>query len=377
MKYYLIAGEASGDLHASNLMKSLKELDDKAEFRIWGGELMEAQGGHLVKHYKDTAFMGAWDVLMNLNTIRKNFDLCQKDLLAYNPDVLILVDYAGFNLRMAKFAHEKGLKVFYYITPKLWAWNRKRVKKVKAHVDRSFVILPFEADFFSRYGVRADYSGNPVLDAIHNRKNKDESFEVFVKRNNLDSRPKVALLAGSRKSEIKYVLPDMLRMVNKFPNYQFVIAGAPSFAMNDYEPYIKGLDVAVVFNETYELLQQARASLVTSGTATLETALLNCPQVVCYKMWGGAFSDFIAKKLLIKVPYISLVNLILEKEAVKELFQKSFSLELLEAELAGLLSEGKRRDEMMADYRELHHRMGGPGSSYKTAQLILKALKED
>nr|WP_319397916.1 lipid-A-disaccharide synthase [uncultured Carboxylicivirga sp.] len=377
MRYYLIAGEASGDLHASNLMKAFKEKDAEADFRYWGGNLMEAQGGTLVRHYKDTAVMGAWDVLMNLGKIKKNFDLCQKDLMEYNPDVLILVDYAGFNLRMAKFAHQHNILVYYYISPKVWAWNQSRVKKIKASVDRMFTILPFETKFFEEHGVDVKYSGNPVLDAIHNRPNKDESFETFVGRNGLDERPKVALLAGSRMGEINYNLPDMLKMVEKFPQYQFVIAGAPSFSKGDYQPFIKDLDVAVVTGQTYELLQNARAALVTSGTATLETALLNCPQVVCYKMWGGGFTDFVAKKILIKVAYISLVNLILDKEAVKELFQKSFSLEKLESELRALLEDSSQRKQMLLDYDELHRIMGGAGSSLKTATLMLESLKID
>ncbi len=377
MRYYLIAGEASGDLHASNLMKAFKEKDAEADFRFWGGNLMEEVGGTLVRHYKDTAVMGAWDVLMNLQTIRKNFDQCQKDLLEYNPDVLILVDYAGFNLRMAKYAHEKGILVYYYISPKVWAWNQSRVKKIKATVDRMFSILPFETEFFKKHGVEVQYSGNPVLDAIENRNHNDEPFEAFVARNQLDTRQKVALLAGSRKGEIKYALPDMLAMVEKFPQFQFVIAGAPSFSMEDYEPFIQGKDVAVVFNQTYELLQNSYAAMVTSGTATLETALLNCPQVVCYRMWGGAFSDFIAKKFIIKVPFISLVNLILDKEAVLELFQEDFTLESLEKELGLLLQESGRRKQMLNDYKELHQRMGGPGSSMKTAELMLESLKID
>jgi lipid-A-disaccharide synthase len=321
--------------------------------------------------------MGLWDVLMNLNSIKKNFKLCQDDLLAYQPDVLILVDYAGFNLRMAKFAHAHNVLVYYYISPKIWAWNQKRVKKIKATVDRMFTILPFETKFFQEHGVEVQYSGNPVLDAIDNRDNKGESFEEFVQRNQLDERPKVALLAGSRKGEISYNLPDMLKMVDKYPEYQFVIAGAPSFAVEEYEPYIKDMDVAVVSGQTYQLLQQARAALVTSGTATLETALLNCPQVVCYKMWGGAFTDFVAKKILIKVPYISLVNLVLDKEAVLELFQSDFSLDKLESELSLLLQDSERRQQMLVDYSELHERMGGPGSSARTAQLMLEALKKD
>ncbi|MCU4175123.1 lipid-A-disaccharide synthase [Carboxylicivirga sp. N1Y90] len=377
MRYYLIAGEASGDLHASNLMKAFKEKDPEAEFRYWGGDLMEAQGGTLVRHYKDTAVMGLWDVLMNLRTIRKNFDLCQNDILDYNPDVLILVDYAGFNLRMANYAHAKGILVYYYISPKVWAWNQKRVKKIKASVDRMFTILPFETSFFKKHGVEVQYSGNPVLDAIDTRPNKNEAFEMFVERNKLDNRPKVALLAGSRKGEIKYILSDMLQMVEKFPEFQFVIAGAPSFSLDDYKQYTEGKDVAVILNQTYELVQNSRAALVTSGTATLETALLNCPQVVCYKMWGGGFTDFIAKKILIQVPYISLVNLVLDKACVLELFQKDFSLEKLQDELGEILADTERRKEMLTDYEELHRRMGGPGSSAKTAQLMLESLKVD
>ncbi|MBK3518510.1 lipid-A-disaccharide synthase [Carboxylicivirga marina] len=377
MRYYIIAGEASGDLHASNLMKAFKEQDTEAEFRYWGGDLMKEQGGTLVRHYKDTAVMGLWDVLMNLNSIKKNFKLCEDDLLAYKPDVLVLVDYAGFNLRMAKFAHEHNILVYYYISPKIWAWNQKRVKKIKATVDRMFTILPFETKFFEEHGVEVQYSGNPVLDAIDNRNHKDESFKDFVERNQLDGRPKVALLAGSRKGEISHNLPDMLEMVDRYPDYQFVIAGAPSFTIDEYKPYIKEKNVAVVSGQTYELLQQSRAALVTSGTATLETALLNCPQVVCYKMWGGAFTDFIAKKIIIKVPYISLVNLVLDKEAVLELFQKDFTIDKLDAELSQIIEDGERRSEMLSDYEELHKRMGGAGSSARTAKLMLDSLKND
>jgi len=377
MRYYLIAGEASGDLHASNLMKAFKAQDAEADFRYWGGDLMKAQGGTLVRHYKDTAVMGLWDVLMNLNSIKKNFKLCQDDLLAYQPDVLVLVDYAGFNLRMAKFAHDKNLLVYYYISPKLWAWNQKRVKKIKANVDRMFTILPFETKFFESHGVEVQYSGNPVLDAIHNRENKDESFEDFTQRNQLDARPKVALLAGSRTGEIKMILPDMLEMVEKYPQFQFVIAGAPSFSEDEYKPFIGNKDVAVVSGQTYQLVQQSRAALVTSGTATLETALLNCPQVVCYKMWGGGFTNFVAKKLIIKVPYISLVNLVLDKAAVLELFQSDFSLEKLDRELGALLEDSPRRAEMLSDYEELHRRMGSHGSSYRTAELMLASLEKD
>lgn len=374
MKYYIVAGEPSGDLHGSNLMRELKRLDPQADFRFFGGDLMAAQGGTLVKHYRELAFMGLFEVVMNLRTIKRNMRQCQADLLAYAPDVVIFIDYPGFNLRMAQFAHNKGLKVFYYISPKLWAWNTGRVKKIKKYVHRLFTILPFETNFYAQYGIEVDYSGNPVLDAIDARPNKNESLADFSARNALDQRPIVAMLAGSRKQELSWVLPDMLQMANRFPNYQFVIAGAPSFTISDYEHYIAGYDVKVVFGQTYELVQHARAAMVTSGTATLETALLNCPQVVCYRMWGGGFSDYIAKKFIIKVKYISLVNLILDREGVRELFQKSFTLQTLTDELGALLENDERRRRMFADYAELHRLMGAPGSSKKTAELMWKRL---
>lgn len=374
MKYYIVAGEPSGDLHGSNLMRELKLLDAQAEFRFFGGDLMAAQGGTLVKHYRELAFMGLFEVIANLRTIQRNLKQCEADIMAYRPDVVILIDYPGFNLRMAKFAHTNGFKVFYYISPKLWAWNTKRVHKIKRYVDRLFTILPFETAFYASYGVEVDYSGNPVLDAIDARPNKNESFNDFVLRNGLDGRPIVGVLAGSRRQELERVMDDMLAMVPLFPNYQFVIAGAPSFTQADYEKYINGKDVKVLFNETYSICQHARAAMVTSGTATLETALLNCPQVVCYKMWGGSVTNFLAKKVIIKVKYISLVNLILDKEGVTELFQNTFTFDALKTELAALLADGPRRSQVLADYAELHRLMGKPGSSRITAALMWKRL---
>jgi lipid-A-disaccharide synthase len=374
MKYYIVAGEPSGDLHGSNLMRELKLFDPMADFRFFGGDLMATQGGTLVKHYRELAFMGLFEVIANLRTIQRNMKQCEADIMAYRPDVVILIDYPGFNLRMAKFAHTNGLKVFYYISPKLWAWNTKRVHKIKRYVDRLFTILPFETAFYASYGVEVDYSGNPVLDAIDARPNKNESFNDFVLRNGLDGRPIVGVLAGSRRQELERVMDDMLAMVPLFPNYQFVIAGAPSFTQADYEKYINGKDVKVLFNETYSICQHARAAMVTSGTATLETALLNCPQVVCYKMWGGSVTNFLAKKVIIKVKYISLVNLILDKEGVTELFQNTFTFDALKTELAALLADGPRRSQVLADYAELHRLMGKPGSSRITAALMWKRL---
>jgi len=377
MKYYLIAGEASGDLHASNLMRELKKLDSMAHFRYWGGDLMAEQGGQLVSHYRDTAYMGVFEVVKHLPDIFRNFKRCEADIRKFNPDVVILVDYPGFNLRLAKRIKKYGYKTFYYIAPKIWAWNQRRVFKIKKYIDKVFTILPFETEFYGRFGVPVAYSGNPLLDAIENRCFKDETFKAYLERHQMPNKPIIALLAGSRKEEINRLLPDMLSMMSYFPDFQFVIAGAPSFSYADYEPYLEGFkEVKVVFNETYALLQQAYAAIVTSGTATLETALLKCPQVVCYKMWGGSFTDFMSKKVIIKVPYISLVNLIMNRQVVKELFQNSFSLEGLKEELGKLCYDANYRHEMMKSYEELKYLMGGPGSSARTAQLMWESMHE-
>jgi lipid-A-disaccharide synthase len=378
MKYYIIAGEASGDLHASNLIKELKQLDSEADFRFWGGDLMAAQGGTLVRHYRDTAWMGVWEVLMHLKSIFRNLDECREDILRYRPDVIILVDYPGFNLRIARFANEFGFKVFYYISPKIWAWNTGRVKKIKKWVDKMFTILPFETDFFAKHGVPVVYSGNPILDAINERKYKDEKREDFLSRHGLPDRPIIAILPGSRTQEIERLLPDMLAMKKYFPEHQFIVAGAPSFSSDYYNNFLPEREhVKVIFDETYALLQQAKAAMVTSGTATLEAALLNCPQVVCYKMWGGAFTDFVAKKIIIKVPYISLVNLIAGREVVAELFQKDMTGENLKAELQKILFDESVRHKIFDGYDEIRQIMGGPGSSKKTARLMWEALQED
>jgi len=375
MKYYIIAGEPSGDLHASNLMKALKTQDTNCHFRFWGGDLMKNVGGDLVKHYNETAFMGIKEVVTNLGKIKSNFKLCKSDLSNYNPDVLILVDYPGFNLRMAEYAHKKGIKVFYYISPKIWAWNTKRVKKIKTYVDRMFTILPFETEFYKKHQVPIEYVGNPVLDAIDNRPNKGEDTETFLKRNNLDNRPIVALLAGSRRQELNYILPEMVKMQKHFSGYQFIIAGAPSFTMADYEPFIQDYKIKVIFNQTYELVQQAQGALVTSGTATLETALLDCPQIVCYKMWGGEIFYKFIKKFLLKVPYISLVNLIINKEAVKEIIQDSLNEENLKQELTKLLKDQDYRINIFNAYNSLHQIMGKPGTSLRAATVMVNALQ--
>lgn len=365
MNYYIIAGEASGDLHASNLMRSLSELDSAAHFRFWGGDLMKAQGGELVKHYRDLAFMGFTEVLMNIRTIFKNIDFCKKDILENKPDVLILVDYPGFNLRIAEFAKSEGIKVFYYISPQVWAWKQSRVHKIKKVVDRMFVILPFEKEFYQRFDYPVDFVGHPLLDAVSNYSDESASLGISI------TKPIIALLPGSRKQEISSMLPLFLSMTKYFPDYQFVVAGAPSQTKEYYQTWLKESTVSIVFGKTYQLLQKSEAALVTSGTATLETALFNIPEVVCYK--GGKISYSIAKQL-IKVKYISLVNLIMDKEIVKELIQDELNESNLKIELTKLL-KGDTRTKMLLEYAALKTKLGGSGASQKTAQLMISYLK--
>lgn len=374
MRYYIIAGEASGDLHASNLMKEIKNEDSAAEFRFWGGDLMQAQGGELVKHYRETAFMGFLTVLKNLGKIRANFSLCEKDLLEYKPDVLILVDYPGFNLRMAKFAKENGIRVHYYISPKIWAWKEGRVKKIKAYVDRMFTIFPFETEFYKKHNYEVSFGGNPLLDAIEKRPNKDESFEDFTVKNNLSNKPIVALLAGSRKQEIERILPVMLDVVGDFPDHQFVVGAAPSITKEFYSQVVGDRDVKFVYGQTYDLLQQSKAALVASGTATLETALLRVPQVVCYITGGGKILFAIGKRLL-KVKYISLVNLVMDQLIVKELIQHYCNKESIASELKNILEEGNYRSEMLTNYQKLNEKLGGAGASARFAKMIVEDLK--
>jgi lipid-A-disaccharide synthase len=365
MKYYIIAGEASGDLHASNLMKELKVLDSDAQFRCWGGDLMKAQGAELVKHYRDLAFMGFTEVLMNLRTIFKNIDLCKKDIIAHKPDVLIFVDYPGFNMRIAEFAKTVGIKTFYYISPQIWAWKQSRVHKIKKVVDKMFVILPFEKEFYQRFDYEVDFVGHPLLDAV-----KEYAAETTKLSVNTD-KPIIALLPGSRKQEISAMLPLMLSMKKYYTGHTFVIAGAPSQSKEYYQTFLGDSDIEIVFNQTYQLLQKSQAALVTSGTATLETALFGVPEVVCYR--GGAISYHIAKQL-IKVKYISLVNLIMDQEIVKELIQNDLNETNLKMELNKLLISNTR-NKMLSDYAELKERLGGSGASKKTAELMVRYLK--
>ncbi len=375
MKYYIIAGEASGDLHASNLMKELKCEDSCAEFRFWGGDLMAAQGGKMVKHYRETAFMGFLTVLKNLKKIRTHFALCKRDLLQYQPDVLILVDYPGFNLRMAQFAKKNGFRVHYYISPKVWAWKENRVKTIKKYVDCMFTIFPFETEFYKKHNYKVHFGGNPLLDAIENRLGKEETFNDFTHRNALSAQPIVAILAGSRKQEIERILPIMIQASENFPEYQFVIAAAPAISKEFYNRVMNGRKVKLVFNQTYQLLQQSKAALVTSGTATLETALLHTPQLVCYISGGGKFFYSIAKKIL-KIKYISLVNLVMDQLLVKELIQHYCTCSNITKELNELLHNADYREEMLKNYQNLHQKLGGEGASARFAKMIVNDLKK-
>lgn len=365
MKYYIIAGEASGDLHGSNLMKALKEKDPNAEFRFWGGDLMAKQGGTLVKHYRDLAFMGFLEVAMNLRTILNNIKFCKEDIQNNKPDVLILVDYPGFNLRIAKFAKEQGIKVVYYISPQLWAWKEGRVEIIRKYVDEMMVILPFEKDFYSKHGVYSHFVGHPLLDAISTL--GEINTEDFKIQNGLNEKEIIALLPGSRKQEVEKMLQIMLSVRPYFKEYQFVIAGAPSLPKEFYEKYVDD-NVHFVSNKTYDLLRCSKAALVTSGTATLETALLNIPEVVCYR--GSKVSYAIAKRLVKNIKYISLVNLIMDREVVKELIQNDLNTNNLVEELKKILATEKRF-EVFRDYELLREKLGGKGASENAADVIL------
>lgn len=365
MKYYIIAGEASGDLHGANLIKAIKQEDPQAEFRVWGGDLMEAAGGTLVKHYKLLAFMGFIEVLFNLRTILKNIRYCKQDIATYKPDKIVFIDYPGFNFRIAKWAKENGYPTHYYISPQLWAWKEGRIKKVKRDVDHMYVILPFEKDFYEqKHNFPVHFVGHPLLDAIDKR--NPVSLATFCKTHGLEEKPIIALLPGSRKQEISKMLEVMLKMIPLFPKYQFVIAGAPSQDKSYYESIIKNSPASLIQNKTYDLLGVAYAALVTSGTATLETALFKIPQVVCYK--GSSVSYQIAKRV-INLEYISLVNLILDKPVVTELIQDDFNAKRLKQELEKIL-DPYHRAALFLDYYDLEKALGGKGASAKTAALI-------
>lgn len=376
MKYFLIAGEASGDLHGSNLMAALKKEDSNAEFHFFGGDLMQAQGGKLLKHYREMAFMGFIPVLMNLKTILANMKVCQQEIVKYQPDVVILIDYPGFNLKIAKYVkNHTSIPVHYYISPKVWAWKEYRVKSFKKYVDEMLCILPFEVDFFKKHNYEVDYVGNPTVDAVHAFKDKNagDTFEQFVADNKLPNKPIIALLAGSRKQEIKDNLQPMIEAVKGFTDYQLVLAGAPSITPEYYQEFLDG-STSIVFDQTYRVLSHAKVALVTSGTATLETALFEVPQVVCYKTFVPRLTYFVFKNLL-TTEYISLVNLIANKTVVKELFAKFFSIESIREEVSQILYDKTYSGEMQKGYEQIIKILGSPGASQQAAKLIVKKIK--
>jgi len=370
MKYYLIAGEASGDLHGSNLMKGIREADENADFRFFGGDLMKARGGQLVRHYREMAFMGVWRVLMNLRTVTRNLNYCKQDILAFQPDVIIPIDFPGFNLRISRFARKEGFKIFYYISPKVWAWNKKRVKTIRETINKMFVIFPFEVDFYKKYNVDAEYYGNPVLDAIVEKLDETDDNSKIEIEGLSSGKPVVALLPGSRKQEIHYCLPEILAVIHKFPEYQFIIAGAPALDPSLYEKYMKGHNVKIVYNRTYDLLKNSVAAVVTSGTATLETALMMVPEVVCYKM--GSLTYLIGKQI-VRVRFFSLVNIIMGKEVVKELLQNGLRAGIAD-ELKRILFDPVYHKEMIDNYKNLREIMGQPGASSRIGKRMVELL---
>ncbi len=390
MKYFIIAGEASGDLHGSNLMKALKAEDPSAEFACFGGGLMEAAGGRLFRHYRDMAFMGAIDVLRNLSRIGENFTIARNKILEFQPDVVILIDYPGFNLKIAEFARKEGFRVFYYILPKVWAWKAWRVKKLKMWCHELFSIFPFEEEFFHHHGARVRYLGNPLLDAVNAAQREFPTRREFLRRNSLEDegenahqsapsenrRPLVALLPGSRLQEIRLMLPVMTRMAREFPDYRFVVSGAPSIAPEVYTTFSEDPTIPVIFEQTYPLVRYAHAALVTSGTATLETALLGTPQIVLYKMAGGKWSYSLFKALFLKVKYVSLPNLILRRQALRELIMDEMRDDLVKKETARLLEDEKYRGKITDSYQEMRKRMGEEGASARVATEMIRILHE-
>lgn len=374
MKYYLIAGEASGDLHASNLMHSIKERDENAEFRFFGGDLMQIVGGTLVKHYRELAYMGFVPVLLNLKTILRNLEICKKDIVKFSPDVVILVDYPGFNLKIAKFLKlNTSIPVTYYISPKIWAWKEYRIKSFKKYVDQMLCILPFEVEFYKKHNYPVNYVGNPTVDAIRKREHSNQTFQEFITLNKLVDKPIIAILAGSRKQEINDNLPVMLKAIQKFKSHQIIIAGAPGIDKDFYSKCLQGKDVQLIFGQTYEILSQAEVALVTSGTATLEAALLNTPQTVCYKTPVPKLAYWGFKNIL-NTPFISLVNLIAGKVVVKELFAKFFTINHIQDETDKLLFDSEYRQNMLKEYKQIQKTLGTENTSDKAAKLIYDRL---
>ena len=374
MKYYIIVGEPSGDLHGSNLMRGLQAEDSEAQFRFWGGDKMAEVGGadNLAKHYRETSFFGIVQVVRNLRTVLGQIDKCKSDIEAYNPDVVILIDYPSFNMRIAKWAKSRGIKVYYYIAPKVWAWKEWRVKEIRKYVDRLYTIFPFETEYFRSKGIEPIFCGNPLCDSIAQYKAQMASREDFVRENNLDERPIVALLAGSRRSEIKDNLADMVAISKNFPVYQFVVAAVPWIEKELYDQILANTGVKFVCDRTYDTLIYAEAAIVTSGTATLETALMNTPEIVLYHV--PKLYEWL-RPIVLKIPYISLVNINLNRECVREIVVNKIDVEAVSEELRSILKGGSAREKMLADFAELQEMMGGEGSSHRTAIDIVKSLK--
>lgn len=372
MKYFIVAGEQSGDLHGSNLVKGLKAADNDAIINCWGGDLMEAAGANLLVHYRKTAFMGFTTVIKNLGAISKNLNLCKQHITDFKPDVVILIDYPGFNMRIAEYAKNEGYKTFWYISPKLWAWNEGRVKKIKKFVDRMFIIFPFEVEFYKKHGLTVKYMGNPLVDETESRIASFPSKIDLIKNLGVGDKPVIGLLAGSRKHEIELILPEMLKVVHHFPEYQFVLAGVKNIQDELYLQIIGSHPVRLIKEKTYEILYIAEAALVTSGTATLEAALHGTPQVVCYK---GDFLSALIARIVVKVKYISLVNLIMDKEVVSEVLQYNLKEKTLYDELKVILPGGSERKKMLSDYEVLKRRLGSAGASGRIAGEMVEALK--
>ena len=376
MRYFIIAGEASGDLHGSNLIKGIREMDKEAQIRCWGGDLMKEAGAELIRHYKEGAIMGFVEVVANLGKLAKNLQDCKNDIVKYNPDAVILIDYPGFNFRIAKFAKERGMRVFYYIAPKVWAWKEKRVHKLKKYVDRLFIIFPFEIEYFKKWGIDAIYRGNPLLDSVDNHSSSEESKEAFEQRCGIGSAEKtVALLAGSRRSEIKYLLPRMMQVAGRYPEYRFLMACAPSMEREFYEGIIgnKCSNIKLLFGETYSILRHSDAAIISSGTASLEAALIGVPQGVCY---GGNEISYQIARSVVKLKYISLANLIMDKGLFKELIQHDCTPQKISAELDNLLGNSAYREKMLADYRDVRNILGGKGASAKVASAMIEELEK-
>ena len=374
MKYYIIAGEPSGDLHGSNLMRGLQAEDSEAQFRFWGGDKMAEVGGaeNLAKHYRELSFFGIVQVLRNLKTIFGQIDECKRDIEAYNPDVVILIDYPSFNMRIAEWAKKRGTKVYYYIAPKVWAWKEWRVKEIRKYVDRLYTIFPFETDYFRSKGIEPVFCGNPLCDSIAQYKAQMGSREEFIQAEKLDERPIVALLAGSRRSEIKDNLADMVAISQNFPAYQFVVAAVPWIEKELYDKMLAGTGVKVVRNKTYDTLIYAEAAIVTSGTATLETALMNTPEIVLYHI--PKLYEWL-RPIVLKIPFISLVNINLGRECVREIVVNKIDVKAVSEELRSILEGGSKRAKMLEDFAELQAMMGGEGSSHRVAEDIVKSLK--